>query len=972
MIDVVMRRAGVVGLALVLSTVGSCGYDTGGDVVGVTTVAGALMPSQQMYDSAEMAGAIADDRLPLQVDLRREGVIPPIQNQRWNNCVGWALGYYLMTALELRHFRLRGSNGGGNVLDVGDPENWFSPDYIYSQRELDTDVIEERAPHLVGAPLCREVDGRLGCMRPELAIASLMQNGCCRWPFICATSEDAAFRSCGDDEHESLGATSSLAPWQFAEPNGYYFRPRCFVRFGTLEDPNIEGGTVRQLQSWLHEQGTPIAIVVRMREGWLTYRGENRVQAPVLFRDRNCGLTEERGVCLNAGGPDVGSQHMMTIIGYDRTFPDPDTYPFGSFLVANQWGKKWGHDGYMWIPVSELQKIWIGGYGLIKWVVGAGGIPSQPVACAPNEFGEYIQLFECDDVPRNLVKVDADCSSSCAYHFDDTANLLMFSGDIATAKKAVGAQPNNGQPADTADWYRFMVAQDGTTVRCRTTSGPLLRLKVTDTDLRSVGAFDPATGETVATLCQGEHFVKVEPDFGGAWPVGRTSGECYTLTVTLVDPLAPVDPGTCDVGTPIEDDPPLVSSTANPTIEGNGWRFYRLDLDGLSDDDRDRVLDGRFRPRIQLSGLAPGERVEVVTGGPLPQFKFIFNSSVFFFPLNGFRNIEVCEADHEGLDLILEPPSGEKIKWDPVVGVRNADSDAVDLSLTISVLPPVGQPNEMTALDPSLLSIDASELPSWWQPGNTVQPHRFRVFSADFNFGFFGNDVIELRHSCPAPRIALVDAGGNDLGAQVELVDVSTGDDAALSAPGTIRKRLIVPSGWDQDVWVEAYDASGVPLRHFRVRWYQLANLGVWPMSGDVPLAKREADDSPAHATPLTTEIKDAVGFEILNGQAPFPEQRYAWDLYDYYVVENTAATPRRAWVVLTKDTGENIHVYRWSLDDLSRDRLLDFVGPSDKHGRFAVKPAAAPLTPGERVLVLVFSGTQKRTDYTVRVDWAP
>ena len=49
----------------------------------------------------------------------------------------------------------------------------------------------------------------------------------------------------------------SRSAWQFALEGAGRFRPRCYVRFGALDDLNQ--ATVRRLQDWLHTQGTPIA-----------------------------------------------------------------------------------------------------------------------------------------------------------------------------------------------------------------------------------------------------------------------------------------------------------------------------------------------------------------------------------------------------------------------------------------------------------------------------------------------------------------------------------------------------------------------------------------------------------------------------------------------------------------------------------------------------------------------------------------
>jgi hypothetical protein len=228
--------------ALLLLPVCATGCGTGGDgnrasqEFGVG--GGSLPPSRAAYsltnNSELFLTAVANRARPDWVDLRRDGVVPPIQNQRWNSCVGWSMGYYLMTALEARHQRIR-----GGWLDMQQQENWFSPDYIYSQR--DTPETRERALAIRAAagdpvpdPVCFELDGELGCMRPEVALGIVVSQGCCRWPWLCRDGASGAAGPCTSGTF--VDDTPSRVAHYVALTGAHRHRARCYVRFGELAD----------------------------------------------------------------------------------------------------------------------------------------------------------------------------------------------------------------------------------------------------------------------------------------------------------------------------------------------------------------------------------------------------------------------------------------------------------------------------------------------------------------------------------------------------------------------------------------------------------------------------------------------------------------------------------------------------------------------------------------------------------------
>lgn len=405
-------------LVAILMLPTGCGTSgTGGRRI-VALVGGSIPPNPCAYRITPSTDIVVPGSnrtdLPDSIDLRRDGVVPPVQNQRFNSCVGWTLGYYVMTALEARK-----QHRAGHWLDLTKQANCFSPDFIYSQRDtLDqrTAILARRTAggeadtHAVSDGICFESDGEIGCMRPERALEVLMRHGCCRWPWLCSSNGDDRFRPCGDGTSIE-GRPSSRLPWYTTVTHAGYYRPLCYVRFGNLGE--LETGTVNRVQAWLHDQGTPVAAVVNMTSGWVTYQGENPLplaQDPLAA----CGGVTERPVCLDAGGESLGGQHMMAIIGYDRNFPTAEQVPGlpvdlqGSFLVVNQWGDKWGDDGFMWIPCAELKKIWVAGYGVVgsDQVVWQRARGADDTVCVQNADGTFLNVSrDGNDTPVNLLRV---------------------------------------------------------------------------------------------------------------------------------------------------------------------------------------------------------------------------------------------------------------------------------------------------------------------------------------------------------------------------------------------------------------------------------------------------------------------------------------------------------------------------------------------------------------------------------------
>jgi hypothetical protein len=184
----------------------------------------------------------------------------------------------------------------------------------------------------------------------------------------------------------------------------------------------------------------------------------------------------------------------------------------------------------MWIPYSELQKIWIAGYGLIaRDPLGSG--PNDALICAQDEAGGWVELVEEDDVPENVDETGVA---------KDAARSLVPDTDMTdTVGQLV---PDRGR--DLADWFVFDVAPqaDPTNYTGRAARlelrdmapGAQLQLKVTDQARRTVGSSSELAADGTVSLTKvlctpGRYFVKVAP-------VGNTAGSAYTLRLTFQDP----------------------------------------------------------------------------------------------------------------------------------------------------------------------------------------------------------------------------------------------------------------------------------------------------------------------------------------------------------------------------------------------------------------------------------------------------
>ncbi len=956
-VRVAKRAVLVAALGWLLSLPAACGTQGGGGVTVIQLAGGVIRPSRVAYDVTGDAAAFLprdDADVPMHVDLRLDGVIPPVKNQALNSCVGWALGYYLMTAIEARRLR-----AGGFWLDMCDPENWFSPDFIYSQRDTlaqRQNVIDERAAaeDPISQPICFESDNEIGCMRPERALAALMEHGCCRWTWLRTADGDPAF-PCTDGARVDE-APNSRSPWQFTTQGSGAFRPRCFVRFGALDE--LRQGAVQSMQAWLHREGTPIAIVVDMKSGWVQFRGENPIE---VVRTDACGRDrlEMRPVCLNAGGIDLGSQHMMTIIGYDKGFPGKEHYDRelegceGSFLVVNQWGEKWGDEGYMWIPCAELADIWVGGYGILPGkdiVVGFGSAPPlRDFICVPDDDGKYLNVSaDENDVPANLLTAceilalddarrgntaTAQCGdfltpeqrvawqAACDVQGDvprlysrvtacrldlpptgDAVGLVYGPADVG------GNNATTGDRYDSADWYFFDVPNGAGPLCVEIAIAPWLsaggvpddiEVLITDDRYVDVGApLEQGRGAKATVSGPGRFFVKVH----STQLDEREGAFQYGLRTTVSDGACtgiggPPAPPACVVGDAVP-----VSLDASSVID----RLYRVPSVPAGADLR-VVLSNvtGATPRVQLvvavfqkftlvkdpSFVLTGDDLTAFCGTPLVDCKDEF----------WFREAKARVLGAEGgeLGVTLSTALGRGA----YLGGRNTRGldfsghfppITQELSTDFEVY--VGVRNLTSGAVDCDIHVEACAAgtqgltPEPAPPGHPGGGPTLFPLRSRVEWEAYGRRHVEVRLSEFCGSPQLLLRD-----AAGTVLNDAPGFEVtdALDAPGVLTKRVSVPETFVEDVWFEVVDpagADGVPTS-YTLRMFRKASLGVWPLVQDVD-AERDGNGAPSRA--VETKLSDALS-RPLTGSLAYE------DYFDFHTLINDTDAPQKITIELRR-----------------------------------------------------------------------
>ena len=976
----------LLGVGCLLLLPGACGIGGGGGT-SAPLVGGVLRPSKLVYDETSTAVAMLPGSglvaTPPSVDLRLDGVIPPVKNQVWNSCVAWSLGYYVMSAVEARRMR-----DTGLFLDMEDPENWFSPAFLYSQRDTLADrqrALEQRAA--AGDPLtggiCFERDGELGCMRPERALAALMEHGCCPWTWLCSDGEESEFRPCGEDLAGIVAARGSRSPWRFALEGSGRFRPRCYVRFGALDD--LTQGTVRSMQEWLHQQGTPIAIIVNMTSGWVGYRGENETE---IVTTDSCGAQriERRAVCLDAGGTDIGSQHMMTVIGYDRSFPGAEQYPNevegceGSFLVINQWGEKWGERGLMWIPCGELARIWVGGYGILpgtELVVRPDAATSlSELVCVRDDEGRYRRVSDDgNDVPARLLtaceilalhetRSGPTAPDACQSHLS-SEEVAAFEAECAqdadfpplhahlTAcrletpvpydpvgidhgpAEVGGCDQSPGTIFDPADWYYVDVPEDlalpvALELRLRPAEAGAtlpedLRILVTDATYAEMDLQSFGSGVRIVEVKQaGRYFVKVSVEDEQPCDAPRT-GFRYVLNVQLDVPAPP------PVVPPCESVDPAPFSLAPTGLEGAHQVFRLSSIEAGQD-----VQVVLTVPRLE--GDAPRVEVALVAfqdfsfyGGPEWTASSIGDCTFtgrLRPPESWFRRAAARTIDAQGGRVVLDLPGG--LGRGVYLGGRNKRSIrfegfpdyTVPESSRLTVF--VGVRNLAPDAVDGALFAEVCGAPS----EGTLRTLTYHASLAG------GPITLPLRPAWEwdvyARREVELHLPASCGAPDIVLVDDDgreLTDDPGFTIQdvcnrsGVVTKRVSVPASYTDNVWFRVVESGtpGASPERFSLQLLRKASLGAWPLVQHVD-APRDGDDTPGRAR--VVPLSQALATPI-EGSVAYD------DWLDFVRLVNDTSSTQRVTLRLSRAPGlcdENPIVFasHWPVG-ASRDPSVSF-----------------------------------------------
>ncbi|MDJ0522177.1 MAG: hypothetical protein QNJ90_08905 [Planctomycetota bacterium] len=949
----------LLGVLLLLPAACGTGYDGGGRVL-VQLTGGAIRPSRIAYEAspaaaAELPGGVDAQDLPERVDLRLDGVIPPVKNQVWNSCVGWSLGYYLISAIEARRLR-----SIGLFLDMEDPENWFAPDFLYGQRdtvERRTELVAARAAS--GDPIaqgvCLEDDGEIGCMRPERALAALMEFGCCRWTWLCQDEGGEAYRPCLDEVRLDP-ARGSRSPWQFATEGSGDFRPRCFVRFGAIDD--LAQGTVQRMQAWLHREGTPIAIVVNMTSGWVEFAGENATE--VELQDK-CGrtFTERRSICLDAGGIDLGSQHMMTIIGYDRSFPSREQYARqvegceGSFLVINQWGEKWGDRGTMWIPCAELADIWVGGYGILPGkdlvVRGAGSQPLRDFVCVQDDEGKYLNVSaDGNDVPVNLLTaceiLDLDDERRARAASEPCGDLLtpderamweaacaaeapvpqLFSrvtacrvafpprGDptgLTIGPAAVnGRDASTGDLFDSADWYVLEVPETVAAPlalevrlqpRAPATSVPAdIGVRITDPDYADIGAALAAGDGATAPVGPGPTrvFVKVFTTRADE-PSADTPGFPYDLVLRAL-PLASSASSATALTAPCRSGTPVAVSLGPIGGASSRERFL---LSGVP---------AGHEVRVVVSGVAGAEAQVQVTAAVEQVFRFgtefVGIGDCLILPSerpseSWLRSVQSTRAGTAGASLRV--PLSEDLGRGVYLGGRNSRGlsfDTPDFTVPEETdFDVVVDARNLASADVAfdlhveICGPDADAVAGLGPaPPPTADRPRF-LLRGEWEWQTYRRRHLEVQLDgyCGEPEVVLLDDDDDELTA-ADGFELATVRDGG----GVLAQRITVPESYDGNVWFRVVEraAAGRAPEAFALDVQRMASLAAWPLVQQVD-APRDGNGTPSRAVELA--LSEVSGGTVRGSVA------YA-DWQDFFRLSNDTGSAQRVAVELRRESG--------------------------------------------------------------------
>jgi C1A family cysteine protease len=213
-------------------------------------------------------------------------LLPPVGDQgQEGSCVGWSVSYYYKTYQEAVEHH----------WDVQDPNNEFSPSFVYNQINHGTD----------------------GGSRPDDAMQLLVSEG---------DAPLAVFPYQAGDylTQPSQDVLNAASPYRAAD-FGYLIAH-------TASDPLPYDNDIQPLKQWL-AGGDGFVIGMPVYPSFDAYQGG--------VYDADVSTETPRG------------SHALFVIGYDD---NAEGTGIGAFRVVNQWNTNWGENGFGWISYRYIQQ----------------------------------------------------------------------------------------------------------------------------------------------------------------------------------------------------------------------------------------------------------------------------------------------------------------------------------------------------------------------------------------------------------------------------------------------------------------------------------------------------------------------------------------------------------------------------------------------------------------------------------------
>jgi PKD repeat protein len=330
--------------------------------------------------------------LPSAVDNSTLSAFPSIGQQRWNSCVGWAMGYYQATH--------------NNALTLG----WSSK----------TDSTKKCSPKFLYTMINSGSDN--GAYFSD-AFNMLNRHGCISWSNF---PEDSDFRAWNTNpDHWKAALSSKMYPVEYV--------------YNMDTQSGIEQAKQLLTNGYVLTFGTYINSWVFTTIKANPFTGSNPLvgQQALLYVNGTNG------------------SHAMTIVGYDdsawvdiNSNNQVDAGELGVFKIANSWGTSWRNSGFAYVPFDALKTT--------SAVTAGPTVGRQPAfqsrliyhqppraAHGVSYTPRYLVKFTLNHVMRNQLSLQFGLSSSGANSpsFQITPFALMNKGGLYAFNGTTTATP---------------------------------------------------------------------------------------------------------------------------------------------------------------------------------------------------------------------------------------------------------------------------------------------------------------------------------------------------------------------------------------------------------------------------------------------------------------------------------------------------------------------------------------------------